>query len=126
MRTLFTIGIITLLLLGGSFTSQRFIQTTTETIVGQLDTVEQSLSHRKWESAKHELTSTQQSLDKSNLWWSIFLEHQEIDTIVINMKRLEKYIEAQDFPNSSVELSTLKLRFENIRQSIKLSVHNIF
>lgn len=126
MRTLLTIAIITLLLFGGSFTSHRFIQTTTEIIGNQLNTVEQSLSDRKWELAKKELTTAQQSWEMSNLWWTILIEHQEIDTINISMKRLEKYIEAQDLPQSMVEVTTLKLRVENIYESIRLSVKNLF
>lgn len=126
MRTLLTIIIIIILLSGGSFTSYRFIQTTTETMGVQLHSIEQSLSNRKWELAKSELTTVQQNWDKDNIWWSILIEHEEIDTINISMKQLEKYIEAQDLSPSIGEVASLKLRFEQIYDSEKFSVKNVF
>ena len=126
MRTLITIITIVLLLSVGSITSNRFIQTTTQVIGDQLNIVEQSLSNRKWESAKTELTTAQESWEMSNLWWSILFDHQEIDTINISLKQLENYIKAEDFSDSLVELSTIKLKLENLKESSKLTVKNIF
>ncbi|KJR44764.1 hypothetical protein UF75_4852 [Desulfosporosinus sp. I2] len=126
MRTLITIITIILLLLVGSITSNRFIQTTTQKIGDQLNIVEQSLSNRKWESAKNELTTAQKSWEMSNLWWSILFDHQEIDTINLSLTQLENYIKAKDFSDSLVELSTIKLRLENLKESTKLTVKNIF
>ncbi len=126
MRTLITIITIVLLLSVGSITSNRFIQTTTQIIGNQLNIIEQSLSNRKWESAKTELTTAQESWEMSNLWWSILFDHQEIDTINISLKQLENYIKAEDFSDSLVELSTIKLKLENLKESSKLTVKNIF
>ena len=126
MRTLITIITIVLLLSVGSITSNRFIQTTTQVIGGQLNIIEQSLSNRKWESAKTELSTAQESWEMSNLWWSILFDHQEIDTINISLKQLENYIKAEDFSDSLVELSTIKLRLENLKESTKLTIKNIF
>lgn len=126
MRTVMTIAIIVFLLLGGSFTSYHFIQTTTMSIGDQLDTVEQSLSHRNWELAKNELTTAQQSWEKSNVWWSMLIEHQEINSIDLGMKRLEKFIETENYSHSIEEVSTLKLRFKSIYESENVSIRNIF
>lgn len=126
MRTLLTIITIVFLLLVGSITSDRFIQTTSQIIGDQLNIVEQSLSNRKWEAAKTELTTAQKSWEKSNLWWSILFDHQEIDTIKISLKQLENYLNAKDFSDSLVELAAIKLRLENLKQSTKLTVKNIF
>jgi len=126
VRTLLPIIVITLLLLGGSYTSHRFIQTTTQMIGDQLDTVEGSLAQQKWEAAKNELTTAEQSWEKSDIWWTVLLDHQEIEAIDLSLKRLEKNIEAQDFSHSIGEVSTLKLRFKSIYESVKLTVKNIF
>jgi hypothetical protein len=121
-----TIAIIIILLFGGSLTSYRFIQKTTETMGAQLHSLERSLSNARWELAKNELTTVQQDWDKDNIWWSILIKHEEIDTINISLKQLEKYIEAQDLSPSIGEVSSLKLRFEHIYDSEKFTVKNIF
>lgn len=126
MRTVMTILIIVALLLGGSFISYRFIQTTTVMIGDKLATVEQSVSNRNWELAKNELVTAQHSWEKSNRWWSILIDHNSIDAIDLSMKRLEKYIETENFSHSIGEVSTLKLQFKSIYESEKLSLKNIF
>lgn len=125
MRALLTIISIVIILLAGSFTSYRYIQTTTHTSGQHLEGVEQSISAEKWEQAKNGLSSVRQDWDKNNTWWSILLDHQEIDTIDLSIRRLESFIENQDVTLSLSELSTLKLLFENIHDKEKFTLKNI-
>lgn len=125
MRALTTIVIIVMLLIGGSFTSYRHIQTTTQIMRIQLEAVEQSISTQKWERAEKELTSAQQSWTKTNTSWSILLDHEEIDTIDLSIKRLERYIETQDVTLSLGEVSALKFLFEHISDAEQFTLKNI-
>lgn len=125
MRTLITIFIIVLLLSGGSLISYQYIETSTQALVTPLETVEQSISTRKWEVAQKELSTTQLRWDKNKTWWPIILDHQEIDTIDISIKRLEKYLEAQDVPLSLGEVSALKLLVDHISDSAKFNLRNV-
>ena len=125
MRTLLTIVVIVMLLLGGSFTSYRYIQTTTHTTGEHLEVVVQSISIQKWEGAKKELSTVRQSWDENNTWWSILLDHEEIDTIDISIRRLERLLESQDVTLSLSEVSTLKLLFENLHDKEKFTLKNI-
>jgi len=125
LRTLSTIVVIVILLIGGSFASYRFIQTTTHTTGSHLEIVQQSVSIQKWEGAKKELTAVRQSWDKNNTWWSILLDHQELGTIDLSMKRLERFIESQDVTLSLSEASALKLLFENIHDKEKFTLKNV-
>ncbi len=125
MRTLLTIITIVLLLLGGSFTSYRYIQTTTHTTGIRLESVEQFVSLQNWEGAKKELSAVRESWDNNNTWWSILLDHQEIDRINLSMSRLEKLLNRQDVTLSLGEVSTLKVLFENIYDNEKFVLENI-
>ncbi|MDO0824487.1 DUF4363 family protein [Desulfosporosinus nitroreducens] len=125
MRTLLTIVIIVMLLLGGSFTSYRYIQTTTQTAGEHLELLEQSISIEKWEGAQKELSTVQQSWEKNNTWWSILLDHEEIDTIDISLSRLESLLARQDVTLSLAEVSTLKLLFENLHDKEKFTLKNV-
>jgi len=125
LRTLLTIITIVLLLLGGSFTSYRYIQTTTHTTGIRLESVEQFVSLQNWEGAKKELSAVRESWDNNNTWWSILLDHQEIDRINLSMSRLEKLLNRQDVTLSLGEVSTLKVLFENIYDNEKFVLENI-
>lgn len=125
MRTVPTIVIIVVLLLGGSLTTYRYLQTTTLTLGAQLEAVEQSISTQKWEVAQKELSTAQQRWDTNKTWWTVLLDHQEIDNIDISMNRLEKYIETHDVSLSLGEVSALKLHVDHIFDTEKLNLRNI-
>lgn len=125
MRTLPTIFIIMALLLGGSFASYQYIQSTTQSIDSQLASVEQTISTQQWDTAQKELNITQQHWNKSKTWWTILLDHQEIDKIDLSLKRLDKYIVSRNFPLSLAEVSVLELLINNILNTEKLNLRNI-
>ena len=125
MRTLTTIFTIVVILLGGSFASYQYIQSTSQTLGSQLATVEQSISTQAWDAAQKELNTTQQHWDKSKTWWAILLDHQEIDNIDISLKRLDKYIVTQNVSLSLGEVAVLELLIEHIADTEKLNFRNI-
>lgn len=126
MRTLIIIISFVIILFGGSVSSYRFVETRTQTMGVLLESVEDSITIQKWEEAQKELTIVQQKWRNDNTWWSIFLDHYQIDNIDINMRRLEKFIGIQDFSQSIGEITTLKLHFEHISDTELLTINNIF
>lgn len=91
-----------------------------------LESVEDSITVQKWEGAQADLKIAQQNWKNDNTWWSIILDHQEIDNININMKRLEKYIGIQDVSKSLGEVTTLELLFKHIFDTELFTLKNIF
>lgn len=126
MRTLITIASIVVMLLGGSLISYRFIEASTDSMGVQLQTIEQSLSAGKWELAKNELAAAQHNWDEDNHWLAVLIDHEIIETISLSMQQLEKYIDTQELTDSIAEVSSLKLQFERLYQSEKITVTNIF
>jgi len=126
LRTLITIIIIVIILLGGSFASYRYVQSSTQTMGALLGSVEDSITVQKWEGAQEELNTAQQNWNNDNTWWSILLDHQVIDNIDINMKRLKKYIGVHDVSQSLGEITVLKLLFEHIYDTELFTLKNIF
>ena len=98
----------------------------TRSLEAQFETIEQSVSIQKWERAQKELDATQQRWDKAQTWWTVLLEHQEIDNIDISMKRLEKYIATQDISLSLGEVAALKLLVDHISDTEQFTLRNIF
>ena len=88
-------------------------------------TVEQSISTQLWDAAQMELNITQQDWDKSKTWWTILLDHQEIDMIDLSLKRLDKYIITQNLPLSLGEVAALELLINHIADTEQLNLRNI-
>jgi hypothetical protein len=125
LRTIPTIIIIVVLLLGGSLTSYQYLQKTSQTLGSQLRTVEKSISAQQWEAAHKEWSTAQQGWDKNKTWWTILLDHQEIDKIDISLNRLEKYIETHNVSLSLGEVSSLRLQVDHISNTEQLTLQNI-
>lgn len=126
MRTLITIAILVLTLSGGSFASYRYVESTTQIMGTMLESVETSITEQKWEGAQELLNTAQQKWENDTTWWSILLDHQEVDGINIIMKRLEKFIAIQDVSLSIGEVTTLRLLFEHIFDTESFTLENIF
>ncbi|MDP4161174.1 MAG: DUF4363 family protein, partial [Bacillota bacterium] len=122
LHTLTKIFVIVFILAIGSFISHTYIQTTTHNLVLQLETIEQLISTQNWKAADMELGNVQQRWDNNKTWWTVLLDHQEIDTIDLSMKRLEKFVETQSTSLSQGEVSALKLLYDHIADSDQLNL----
>ena len=125
MRTVPTIIIIVVLLLGGSLTTYIYLQSTAQTLTTQLENIEQSISVQNWPDSEMKLNTTQQQWIKTQTRWTILLDHQEIDAIDISLKRLEKYVQTHNLSLSLAEISTVKQLVEQISNTEKFTLSNI-
>ena len=91
-----------------------------------LESVETSITQQKWEGAQELTNYAQQKWKDDGTWWSILLDHHEIDSIDINLERLGKFLAMQDVPRSLGELTTLRLIFEHIFDMEAFTLENIF
>ncbi len=125
MRVIPTVIIVFFLMIAGSLSSYNYINSTSKNLVIQLGKVEESLQNQKWSVAQEEMELTQTSWDKTKYWWTILLDHREIDNIDLSAQRLEQYIKAQDPTLSLGEVSALELLFEHIADTEALTIKNI-
>ena len=125
MRTVPTIIIIVVLLLGGSLTTYIYLQSTAQTLTTQLENIEQSISVQNWPDSEMKLNTTQHQWIKTQTRWTILLDHQEIDAIDISLKRLEKYVQTHNLSLSLAEISTVKQLVEQISNTERFTLSNI-
>ena len=125
MRTYTTIGTILVLLLAGSLLSYQYLQGTTNTLGSQITQIEQSISGQKWDDARQELKQTQEKWEKTKTWWTVLLNHQDIDSIDFSLNLLEKYLDTQNLSLSLGEASALELMFKQISEVEKPTLKNI-
>lgn len=125
MRTLTTVVVVLVLLLGVSSLSYSYVSGSAHNLTAQLDRVEQMVQNGKWADARRELQTAQNTWDKTKYWWTILLNHQEIDNIDISMSRLQKYIETQGLVLSLGELSALKMLVDHISDNEVVNIRNV-
>ncbi|CAA7602906.1 Protein of unknown function DUF4363 [Acididesulfobacillus acetoxydans] len=125
MRNLKIVAVVLVLLLGASFFSFSYISRSARTLTAQLGRVERSVQDGKWQEAGNELKTAQTSWEKTKYWWTILLNHQEIDNIDISMSRVQKYIETKGAVLSLGELSTLRMLVDHVSDNEAFNVRNI-
>ncbi|MHB1652111.1 MAG: DUF4363 family protein [Desulfitobacteriaceae bacterium] len=125
MRVLTAIIVGLVLLVGISLGSYKYINSSAQDIETHLDKVEQMVRSGRWETAGVELETTKNFWDKEKYWWTILLNHQEIDNIDISISRLESYVETRGLVLSLGELSALKMLVDHIADNEAITIRNI-
>lgn len=125
MRVIITTIIILFLIISGSVTSYNYISSTSRNLVSQLENAEKAIQNQKWTVAQEQLEQTQTSWHKTKYWWTILLNHHEIDNIELSSQRLEQYLMTQDKTLSLAEISALVMLYEHIADTEALTIENI-
>ncbi|MFZ3102793.1 MAG: DUF4363 family protein [Desulfitobacteriaceae bacterium] len=112
-------------MIASSLSSYHYINSTSKDLVTRLENVEESVQNQKWSVAQEQLELTQTSWEKTKYWWTILLDHHEIDNIDLSAARLKQYLKAQDKTLSLGEVSALKMLFEHIADTEALTFKNI-
>jgi signal transduction histidine kinase len=125
LRIISLLIIILLLLISGSIISYNYINSTSRNLVSQLENTEKAIENQKWTTAQEQLEQTQTKWHKTKFWWTILLNHHEIDNIELISQRLEQYILTQNKTLSLAEISALEMLFEHISDTEAVNVENI-
>lgn len=125
MRTIIgvAVGFVILLLLG--VLSYKYLEKSSNKLTLDLDQVEVSIHNEDWRNAQQSLMYFNTQWDTSKHWWSLLLDHREIEQMEISLRRLEKYVETQSIPFSMGEVSELKLLLDHISDTEYPSLRNI-
>lgn len=125
MRVITTTIIILFLIISGSVTSYNYINSTSRNLVSQLKNTEKAIQGQEWALAQDQLEQTLTTWHKTKYWWTILLNHHEIDNIELSSQRLKQYLINQDKTLSLAEISALEMLFEHIADTEAINVENI-
>lgn len=125
MRTVGTIFSISFLILAFSLGTYQYIDSSSQGLVRQLEAVESLIDSQNWEQASEDLAKTEKSWEKTKTWWTILLDHQEIDNIDVSLQRTIKYVQSQSTALSLGELSALILLVDHIAETESFTLTNI-
>ncbi|HWQ71722.1 MAG TPA: DUF4363 family protein [Desulfitobacteriaceae bacterium] len=125
MRIITTTIIIFILIISGSAASYNYINSTSRNLVAQLENAEKAIQDQQWTLAREQLEQTENNWDKTKYWWTILLNHHEIDNIELSSQRLKQYLINQDKTLSLAEISALEMLFEHIADTEAVNIENI-
>lgn len=126
MRTITYVGIGFVLLLALGYSSYLYIDSSANTLTQRLAYVDDSIHNGKWDRAEQEFKSTQNIWQNTKKWWTLLLDHQEIDNIDISMQRLGQYVKTKGVALSLAEVSSLHMLVEHIADTESFTLTNIF
>lgn len=125
MRAVSTVIVGLVLLVGVSLGAYKYVHDSAQTMVGQLEQVETMIQQGQWDSSGDKLAQMRTYWDKTKYWWTILLEHQEIDNIDVSISRLQRYIDTKGLSLSLGEVSTLKMLVDHIADTQAFTLRNI-
>lgn len=125
MRTMTIVVGVFLLLVGIALGSNKFINNSSQHLMNHLDAVQASIVSENWDNAQKELSLTSTAWQQAKPWWTVLIDHHEIDNIDLSISRLEQYVAAKSTALSLGELAALLLLVEHISTQQMLTLENI-
>lgn len=95
-------------------------------ILETLDTLQSSAAQEEWENVNGEVTALQEKWENTSKWLSAFIDHQEVDNIVIALSNLEQYALYRETPDFMAEISALRSLIKHLTRKEKPIFENIF
>ncbi|MCG8401253.1 MAG: DUF4363 family protein [Firmicutes bacterium] len=119
------VGVIVFLVGLGLYTIDRFQGDTTQLLDG-IGRTEAAISGSRWDEAAAGIAGVKEVWEKHRRWWALFIEHHEIDNIDMVLTRAEQYIKARERTLAFGELAVLKQMLEQIPESKRVKLKNVF
>lgn len=126
MRGLFTIILITFMILGSWFLVNNSLAKNTEYMKVILKDLDKDIQNDNWSNASANFIKFKEKWIDLRSLWTIILDHHEIDNIDLSVAKADKYIQTKSKPLSLAEVEVLQSLIEIVRESESLSLSNIF
>ncbi len=125
MKLYITIILLAILMLAAGIFSINSLTETTKDITRNFNNIYQAIDNQEWEAAETQITKAEQLWNKHKKWWTVVIDHQEIDNIGVSFAKLGEYIKSRDKALSSGEFIVLKQFLEHIPEKETINLKNI-
>lgn len=116
--------LIILMLISGIFTLNSLAKTTKD-ITHNFDSIYDAINRQDWKSAEKQIAGAEKLWNKHKTWWTVIIDHQEIDNIDMSFAKIGEYIRMHDKALSSGELVVLKQSLKHIPETQTVNLKNI-
>lgn len=126
MRIISFTVILTILVIGFSWSSLKYLQTSSDEILRQLEAIEHQVHGEQWQEAQQSLAGIIAYWNEINIKWKFLIDHREIDEIEMTVARLQSAFQTREQNNALTELSVLRFYLRHIPAKESLLLRNIF
>ena len=128
MKEITIIILILLIIFGGTVYTQKFLNTTADTLVSKLENLKTNLENQNEEQQKLEKQTDEiyEEWEDINEKWSVVVLHDEIDLIETSLIRMKSKIKTGSLDESMEDLDTSIFLLKHIKEKEKTSLKNIF
>lgn len=126
MRFYFGLTALFILILGFGIVNLNILANNTERITGNFDQIYQSISDQDWQKADRQISQSEKSWNHHKKWWTVVIDHQEIDNIDISFARISEYIKHHNQSLAAGELMVLRQFLDHIPENETVNLKNIF
>jgi len=118
------IFLVILMLVSGIFTLNALAETTKD-ITRNFDSIYDAINNQEWKSAEEKIADAEKLWNKNKMWWTVIVDHREIDNIDMSFAKIGEYIRMHDKALSSGELVVLKQSLKHIPETQTVNLKNI-
>ena len=126
MKIMIISSIIILICLVTGILLYNYIEDTSEEYSSTIDEIKDLVSDENWTKAMDKLDILNKNWDKTEQFWKIIIEHQELDNIDEYFVSVNEYISEEEKPHALAELSILQFYIKHILEKEQLNLQNIF
>ncbi len=117
-------GLLISLLVLGIYTLHAFDDTAMR-MANTIDRLETDIFNSDWTEAENKVGDIKREWDGHKQWWTIFIDHREIDNIDTALARTLKFIETRERASAVAELAALRLMIKNIPEKERINIKNV-
>lgn len=128
MKETIIIIVILIIIISGAICTQRFLNSTADTLVSKLEELKNGIEQSKMSEKEMKVKSDEiyGEWEKINEKWSVIVLHDEIDLIETSLIRMKSKIKTENFEESMEDLDTSIFLVKHIKEKEKTSLKNIF
>jgi hypothetical protein len=122
---IFTI-LLAIAIIVSCISAQKYLSKTSAEMRANLDNLQHYISQSDWENADMESKKLQKNWDSIKKRWAVLIDHQEVDNVELSIVRVRSHIDVKNFSLALTEVSVLIQAVDNIPETEKPTLGNIF
>lgn len=130
MKELTLIFIILIIIIGGALYIDRYLQNSSEELVGMLEDLKEKINlvseDSDIEDIKNDTEKTYNRWEEIEEKWAVIVWHSELDLIETSFVRMKAQIEESEFSRSIEEINATIFLVHHISEKEKFCLKNIF
>ncbi|MDI3534174.1 MAG: hypothetical protein PWQ82_539 [Thermosediminibacterales bacterium] len=125
MRVIIVTFILFCVFLSLGFYTVSFLDKTSSSMADILNKIEKAVVQENWPDANKSLSVLEKQWRQNQPYWSILINHHEIDNIELSITHIKEYIKSKNTSEARAEIAGMKLFLKHIPENEKLSLENV-